>query len=218
MRTPGHDEDLIIGFLHSEGIIHLRSHIDQIKRIEKNVCEAILARDYHYDFSHLQNRMIMSSSCGICGKSNLEAVSFTSKKIPWRSRIVVPGEVISSLSRKMTDAQALFKETGGVHAAALFLKDGELLDIAEDVGRHNALDKLIGSNLRIDWKDKIVMVSGRISFEICQKAAMVGAPVLAAIGPASSMAVEVAEEEGITLVGFVKENGFNIYSCPERIA
>ncbi len=217
MRTPGHDEDLIMGLLFSEGIIHQKNHVARINRIEKNVCEAILDKDYHYDFSLLQSRMVMSSSCGICGKSNLEAVEFESRMLSWSSKCSIDANIVLGLPGAMLAQQSLFHETGGVHAATLFDLDGNMMMIREDIGRHNAMDKLIGSSLGFDLGKTFTLVSGRVSFEICQKAAMAGLPLVAGIGPASSLAVEVAEQEGITLIGFLKDSGFNIYCHADRI-
>ncbi len=217
MRTPGDDNDLIMGLLYCESIIEGPEDIRKILFIDRNVREVVLAKTCHFHIKDIKNRLLSTSSCGICGKSNLEAMAFESKRLAWASRKKIKSELLLKMPALMKSVQNQFVITGGVHAAALFTIGGELKLLKEDVGRHNAMDKLVGSALHIDVKDKLVLVSGRTSYELVQKTAMVGIAILASIGPASSMAVEIAISEGITLVGFLKSNRFNIYSHPERI-
>lgn len=217
MRTPGNDDELAKGLLFSEGIIESNEHILAIHQLDPNVIELTLGPGAHFDFKKYKQRDLMTSSCGICGKSSLEAVSFTSRRLAWSSKIKVNYKVVLSLPGNMRKVQEEFERTGGVHAAGLFDVEGNLLIIREDIGRHNALDKLVGSTIYQDLSKRILLLSGRSSFELVQKTAMLGIPILVSIGPASSMAIEVAAREGITLIGFLKENRFNIYTGQERI-
>ena len=216
MRTPGSDEDLITGFLYTEGIIQSIEEISWIK-IKDNIAEVQLSNTCDYDLTRIKRRLLMSSSCGVCGKTDIKSLQYTSKMLPWSSKVSVSIAMLSQMSQSMKEHQALFAMTGGSHAAALFSKDGELINIKEDIGRHNALDKLIGSSLGLHLSGDIICVSGRTSYEMVQKTAMYGAPILLSVGPASTLAIETAEIDGITLIGFMTDNRCNVYSAGHRV-
>jgi FdhD protein len=170
---------------------------------------------------HLERRrnVLTSSSCGLCGRVTIESLG--AKVAPIDSSLSVPSPVIASLPSKLRERQRVFDETGGLHAAGLFTPDGECESSAEDVGRHNAVDKIVGARLldgRVPIPDRILMVSGRASFEILQKAWIAGIPIVCAVSAPSSLAIELADEAGITLLGFVRNGGFNLYTHPSRIA
>ncbi len=242
MRTPGHDEELAAGFLFAEGFVNAPSEIGEIRRLkdnrgrlEPNALDVVLNVPAAHLRERLRRNFTISSSCGICGKTSIESVQ---RRIPpLRDRIRVNPATLLKMSERMRPAQEVFAATGGLHAAALFVPDGPgrqggatdptLVDeiklevLREDVGRHNAVDKVIGHALLnglTPLTTSVMMVSGRLSFEIVQKAAAAGIPVLAAVSAPSSLAVELGEEVGITLVGFLRERGFNIYTRAERIA
>lgn len=218
MRTPGHDADLSVGFLFTEGIIQ---HIDQIIRIEEvesNVTRIELDQIVKVNLQSLSRNFYTTSSCGVCGKASIDAIHVESAVN--MNSFQVTSKVLESLPSKIIKAQESFQSTGGLHASALFDANGTLLLVREDVGRHNALDKVIGSMLLSNnhqLSDTILLVSGRASFELVQKAAVAGIPVVAAIGAPSSLAVELAQEKGISLIGFLKQDRFNIYTHPNRI-
>ncbi|QOI98947.1 MAG: formate dehydrogenase accessory sulfurtransferase FdhD [Flammeovirgaceae bacterium] len=227
MRTPGHDFELAIGFLFTEGIIRSYQEIESIKHCgdagrqeeKENVVRVELKPDVTIDFQKLQRNFYTTSSCGVCGKSSIEAVAQHCSAVPvsW----TVNPEVIHQLPEALRKAQQVFEYTGGLHASGLFTQEGKLVVIREDVGRHNALDKVIGAMLvknEIPLTNSILLVSGRASFELVQKAAMAGIPVLSAVGAPSSLAVQLAADCGITLLGFVRDNRFNCYSVPERLS
>lgn len=226
MRTPGHDFELALGFLFTEGIIQSYQQIESIKHCEdvgrqeetNNVVRVELKPDIGIDFQKLQRNFYTTSSCGVCGKSSIEAVvqNCTAVPVSW----TVKPEVIHQLPETLHKSQQVFEYTGGLHASGLFTCDGNLELLREDVGRHNALDKVIGAKLvinEIPLTNSILLVSGRASFELVQKAAMAGIPILAAVGAPSSLAVQLAAECGITLLGFVRDNRFNCYSFSERL-
>jgi len=226
MRTPGHDYELAAGFLFTEGIVHTFQQIESIKycvdtgkQEEKdNIVRVELKPDVLIDFDKLQRHFYTSSSCGVCGKSSIDSVKQQCKSI--QSTLKVAEKVIHSLPDKLREAQLVFEHTGGLHASALFNDKGDLILLREDVGRHNALDKVIGAMLfknELPLSNYILLVSGRASFELVQKAAMAGIPVLAAVGAPSSLAVELAEESGMTLIGFLRDQRFNIYTGEERV-
>lgn len=223
MRTPGADFELAAGFLHGEGLIDRGESIRSIRYCtaaeqEYNVVTVQLAEGVPFDA--LQRNFYQTSSCGVCGKASIDAViGAACARVD--SDLVVSPEVIVGLPERLRAAQAVFERTGGLHAAALFTPAGELVRVREDVGRHNALDKLVGASLlagELPWRERIVMVSGRLSFELVQKAARAGAAVLAGVSAPSSLAVELAEAAGVTLCGFVRGPGFNIYAGGARIA
>jgi FdhD protein len=223
MRTPGNDLDLTLGFLFSEGIL---TQVSQVLRLEEKQKENDFWVEVHlnpevvFNPLSLERHFYTTSSCGICGKSSLEAVKNACTVHVPQKRWRVSQEIIRTLPMKLRNAQQNFQFSGGIHACGLFDLEGNLLDIQEDIGRHNALDKLIGKKLRdqeIPILEQILLLSGRASFELLQKAAMAGIRMVCALGAPSSLAVELAENFNITLIGFLKEDRFNIYHAPERI-
>ena len=223
MRTPGHDDELAAGFLLTEGLIRRPNDILKIEACgrneEGNLINVLLAPDVHVDFERLTRHVFASSSCGLCGKATIDAVRGQFPSIT--NNASVSSDVLQSLPDKMRQAQDTFSRTGGLHAAALFDVDGNLLVLREDVGRHNAVDKVLGHALlkdRLPLDRHILLVSGRSSFEIMQKALAGRIPIVAAVSAPSSLAVEFANEAGQTLVGFLREGRMNIYAHPERVA
>jgi FdhD protein len=221
MRTPGNDEELAIGFLFTEGIIIDAQMIDAVTTLSDNSIRISLKENVSPDTGKLQRHFYTSSSCGICGKSSLEALRtmspFLQSAKPWR---IDPG-LLYDLPSKLLQQQEIFGSTGSLHAAALFSRDGALLSLKEDIGRHNALDKLIGSALQkgqLPLEDHILVLSGRTCFELIQKAAMAGIRVVAAVGAPSSLAVNLAKEQDITLIGFLRGQRCNIYAGASRIS
>ena len=227
MRTPGHDEDLSVGFLFTEGIIRTRSDVQGVvARGQRaadgliNVVRVELAPDVAVDFKRLERNFYMTSSCGVCGKASIDAVAVQGQYDVGAVDFRMTGDALGRLPAALKTKQAVFEQTGGLHASGLFDSTGEIVALREDVGRHNALDKLIGHALmrgEVPLKDRGVIISGRASFELMQKAKMAGLPLVAAVGAPSSLAVELAREFGITLVGFLKSDRFNVYSRPDRI-
>jgi FdhD protein len=222
MRTPGNDTDLAAGFLFTEGIIKHRTDIIQIieNASASNTVLVILHRDVKPDLQNAERNFYVSSSCGICGKSSIDSVRNNVAIFSTEKNVEVSSTVLQKLGSKLHDEQRAFQSTGGLHACAVFDTDGKLILLREDVGRHNALDKLIGNifmNGGIPLQDSILLLSGRASFELIQKATAAGIRIIAAIGAPSSLAVEMATEAGITLIGFLKSDRFNIYSGKERI-
>jgi len=214
MRTPGHDEELSLGFLRSEGIPAIHAHATA--DLAANVIDVDV--DGEFDFDRLQRNFYTSSSCGVCGKGALEAVAVEAPRV--KSDLSVSAEVVSELPDRLREAQPTFAATGGLHATGLFEAGGELLAVREDVGRHNAMDKVIGWALReglLPLADKILCVSGRLSFELVQKAAVAGCPIMVAVGAPSTLAVDLARDRGITLCGFVRGGRINVYSEAGRI-
>ncbi|TGE16118.1 formate dehydrogenase accessory sulfurtransferase FdhD [Hymenobacter elongatus] len=228
MRTPGHDMELTAGFLLTEGIIRSRADLTGIRYcpdVEKeeereNVVRAELAESLDVSLPRLERHFYTSSSCGVCGKTSIDAVHAAACPVLPTTGPYVAAEVIHALPARQRAAQALFEQTGGLHAAALFSPEGALLLLREDVGRHNALDKVIGAALLQEWlplHNTVLLVSGRASFELVQKAAVAGIPVLAAVGAPSSLAVRAATDFGMTLCGFVRQQRYNIYCGAWRI-
>lgn len=226
MRTPGNDLELTVGFLFTEGIISKTSdltHIDHCTDSQGERSENVVRAEIHpnvdFDWTSLQRNFYTSSSCGICGKASIESLQQICP-LPIESEMKVEPDVIHQLSLKMREKQSVFEHTGGLHAAALFTSRGELILMREDVGRHNALDKVIGAavfkNL-IPINDHVILLSGRCCYELIQKSVLAGLPIIAAVGAPSSLAVETARSFGQTLLGFVRNNSFNIYSHGERI-
>jgi FdhD protein len=222
MRTPGDDEYLAAGLLYGEGIVN---HPDDIEVIESstrrpNVVNVRLRPDVQMEIQTATRRFSAGSSCGVCGTTGLDAAiaRAAATRIADTGPIDLP--LLLGLPERMREAQAKFGDTGGIHAAALFDFSGNLLTVAEDVGRHNAFDKLVGECLmlgRLPLKEHIILLSGRASFELVQKALRSGVSILAAIGAPSSLAVNLAVASGMTLVGFLREKHFNLYSSPQRI-
>jgi FdhD protein len=224
MRTPGNDESLALGFLFTEGIIKHGSDVQSIHVAEDpsgNALTVQLKSHVTVDLAKLERHFYTTSSCGVCGKASLEAVqqqcNIELPKTQWK----VPSQVLYSLPDSLRNQQANFAQTGGIHGCALFDLDGHFILSAEDVGRHNALDKLIGQSIlsmpTIPLCNHILMLSGRISFELVQKAAMAGIRFIAAVGAPSSLAIDLAEDMGITLVGFLRGERCNIYTHPHRV-
>jgi FdhD protein len=227
MRTPGEDESLAVGFLFTEGIIGSRDQISAVRHCGKpspdkgirNTILVELADGIEVDLKRLERHFYTSSSCGVCGKSSIEALHTGPRKIE-SGGPAISSEVIHRLPAVGIANQSTFEKTGGLHASAIFNADGEIEAIAEDVGRHNALDKVIGAKFlsgELPLSEKILLVSGRASFELVQKALMAGIPIMAAVGAPSSLAVELAREFGMTLIGFVRDERFNIYTGGSRI-
>jgi FdhD protein len=227
MRTPGSDEELAAGFLFTEGIVDEPSQIEEVERCapnaegKRNVVRVRLAEGTRVDRESLTRHVYTSSSCGVCGKTSIEAVRVRQAYPIRECSARIAARVIHQLPETLQSHQSGFRRTGGIHAAALFDLGGALLDVREDVGRHNAVDKLIGATfLRggLPLDDRILMLSGRAGFELVQKAARAGVPVVGAVSAPSSLAVELARETGMTLLAFVRETRFNCYSRPDRIA
>jgi FdhD protein len=226
MRTPGHDEELAAGFLFAEGFINHPRELGEIRRVrgrkgapEPNALDVVLNVPADGLRTRLKRNFVMSASCGVCGKTSIDSIRRRVKS-PSDSARVAPATLLA-LSTNLLAAQRIFAATGGLHGAAIFSLDGTMLAIREDVGRHNAVDKVIGyalTNEMLPLARHLMMVSGRLSFEIVQKAAAAGVPILAAVSAPSSLAVELAEEVGTTLVGFLRDGSFNIYTRPDRIA
>ena len=227
MRTPGNDFELAVGFLFAEGIIKSARDVVTVEhcgppspdRGIHNTVKVTLAEGVSFDTSSLSRHVFTSSSCGICGKASLEAISV---QLPSRREhsFAITAETLQRLPERLQARQAEFSRTGGLHAAGLFTATGEIRRTREDVGRHNALDKLVGSLVLGDESasELGLLLSGRMSFELIQKAAMAAIPLVAAIGPPSSLAVDLAVSRGMTLVGFLRADRFNIYTSPERVA
>ncbi|MFD8079319.1 formate dehydrogenase accessory sulfurtransferase FdhD [Streptomyces sp. NPDC059718] len=231
MRTPGDDFALAAGFLVSEGVLGSADELANIVYCAGatvdgsntyNVVDVRLAPGVPVPDITLERNVYTTSSCGLCGKASLDAVRTTARwAINDASPLRLEPALLSALPDRLRAAQRVFDRTGGLHAAALFTSEGELLDVREDVGRHNAVDKLVGRALQqglLPLAGKILMVSGRASFELAQKAVMAGIPVLAAVSAPSSLAVDLAAESGLTLVGFLRGTSMNVYAGEERIA
>ena len=230
MRTPGDDEALAAGFLATEGILDSREDLEELTvgptedasglGLAPNVARVALRDGVDPDLDRLSRHVFTSSSCGVCGKATLEAlVARGLTRISGDDFRIVP-DLLRSLPEKLLEGQSTFAETGGLHATALVDAKGQVTDLAEDVGRHNAMDKLLGRRfLANDWplSDCLVMVSGRASFELVQKALVAGVPMLVAVGAPSSLAVELADSFGMTLVGFLSSKRFNLYCHSQRI-
>ena len=228
MRTPGNDFELAAGFLHGEGVIGSREDLAQITYCvdpgvdaaqQYNIVNVTLRPDAAPDLAPLDRHFTISSACGVCGKASLDALQLRS------CPVILPGpevpvEVLYGLPDTLQQAQGVFRKTGGLHAAALFDENGQLLALREDVGRHNALDKLVGWALmegKLPLSQGILLVSGRSSFEILQKSLAAGLPIVCAISAPSSLAVDLARQFGITLVGFLRDERCNVYTSRERI-
>ncbi|MGZ4120429.1 MAG: formate dehydrogenase accessory sulfurtransferase FdhD [Actinomycetota bacterium] len=225
MRTPGNDFELAAGFLFSEGMVRAREHIAKVSYCASGPPEQLynqvtveLANGAPFDPAQMQRNFYTTSSCGVCGKASLDAVRVAIEPIPEGPE--VEHEIFGALPKKLRARQRIFERTGGLHAAGLFDPAGNLELIREDVGRHNAVDKVLGKLLmdgKVPASKRILQVSGRTSFEIVQKAAVAGIPIVSAVSAPSSLAVSLAEELGMTLVGFVRGDSFNVYAGPRRI-
>jgi FdhD protein len=213
MRTPGHDEELALGFLISEGVSAVRASLPH--DLAQNSVDVEVE---DFDFERLARNFYTSSSCGVCGKGALEAVAVEAPRV--ESDLVVPARLVAELPERLRESQPTFAATGGLHATGLFSADGELLAVREDVGRHNAMDKVVGwafGQGLLPLSDKMLCVSGRLSFELVQKAAVAGCPLVVAVGAPSTLAVDLARNRGVTLCGFVRGGRVNVYSEPRRI-
>jgi FdhD protein len=225
MRTPGHEAELAAGFLRTEGLVEDHAVVTGFDRGDPAGSaqpddEITVRLAVPFDSSRVAERhFVATASCGICGRASIDEIAVRCDPIP--AGPVVAAETLLALPGRLREAQAVFDATGGIHAAGLFDVAGTLLAVREDIGRHNALDKLIGGRFlagELPLHDRIVLLSGRLGFELVQKAAVAGVPVLAAVSAPSDLAVEAAERLGVTLVGFLRGDGFNVYAHPDRIA
>ena len=223
MRTPGNDDELAAGFLFTEGIVSESTHIESVASsiLDENKVVVTLSDDFQPKLRSLERNFYTTSSCGVCGKASIDAIKTVSAYQNESGEMLVDKQVFFALRDQLNHQQRIFESTGGLHASALFDLNGGFLKLKEDVGRHNALDKLIGHaflNGQLPLANHILLLSGRASFELIQKAAMAGIKIVAAIGAPSSLAAALAEESNITLIGFLKNEKFNIYSGFERIS
>jgi FdhD protein len=227
MRTPGHDYELAAGFLYNEGVIHDKLDLVQMTYCvgsdratqEYNALRVQLRSDTLPDLAALERHFFTTSACGVCGKTMLGDLAQRPLP-PLTTALQVDPQIITQLPDTLRQAQNLFETTGGLHAAALFTAEGQLLAVREDVGRHNALDKLIGwglLNRQLPFTDRIILVSGRASYELLQKCRVAGAPIFCAVSAPSSLAVELADQFGLTLIGFLRGGRFNLYTGRERL-
>jgi FdhD protein len=223
MRTPGGDFELAVGFLFTEGLITPAD----VSRVA--YCDTLPGEDQQYnivsvtvnrpfDFDRLKRNFYATSSCGVCGKAALDDIEVRCAPVAEGTRVAA--DMLLALPMALRKAQKVFDRTGGLHAAGLFSANGELVSVREDVGRHNAVDKVIGEQVlavHVPLADHVLQVSGRLSFEIVQKAAVAGVPVLSAVGAPSSLALDAAERLGVTVIGFVRDGGCNVYTHPDRV-
>jgi FdhD protein len=222
MRTPGSDAELALGFLYGEGLLREPRDVVDVRPCGPtgNVMRVTVRADLPVDLDRLKRNFYTTSSCGVCGKASIEAVTANVGIRAIGGNLVVRESALRVMPDVLRAVQAGFAETGGMHAVGLFTADGELAASREDVGRHNAMDKLVGSALmhgELPWSNRIVLLSGRASFELLQKAMMAGAPLVAAIGAPSTLALELAQSAGITLVAFLRSGGCNVYCHPSRV-
>lgn len=227
MRTPGSDFELARGFLLTEGLIGQRDDIDTVRYCRGdepvnsyNVLEVVLRQGLAVPDLDITRNFYTTSSCGVCGKASLDAVRLSSRHSPGDDPSTVSVATLNALPARLRSAQKIFATTGGLHGAALFGSDGTLLAVREDIGRHNAVDKVIGWALeadRIPLSGSVLLVSGRASFELTQKSVMAGIPIMAAVSAPSSLAVDLAAQSGLTLVAFLREDSMNVYSRADRV-
>jgi FdhD protein len=228
MRTPGHDEDLVRGFLFNERVVEQINHIDNIELVGdpvgqyklKNKAVASINNSENIDIDKIKRNFLTNSSCGVCGKTSLDSLEIIKKDKILKSIPKINHEIIMKSPLMLKQNQSEFEKTGGIHASGLFDKKGNVIALREDVGRHNALDKLIGSVLKenlLDNSSQFLTCSGRLNFDLVQKALMANIGVLVGVGAPTSLAVDLAKKFNMTLVGFVKDKSFNIYSNDERI-
>jgi FdhD protein len=223
MRTPGDDENLAVGLLYGEGIVNQASDVDAVESSTRrpNVVNVRLRPEVHMEMQTATRRFSAGSSCGVCGTTGLDAAIARAAATRIAPTRAIELALLFTLPERMRSAQSKFGDTGGIHAAALFDFSGGLITVAEDVGRHNAFDKLVGELLmagRLPLNEHIILLSGRASFELTQKALRTGVGILAAIGAPSSLAVNLAVASGLTLVGFLREKHCNVYSSPQRLS
>jgi FdhD protein len=219
MRTPGNDLELTLGFLFTEGIIKNYDQVKSANNLTENIVCVELKEDVTFEIRKLEKHFYTSSSCGVCGKSSIDAINTISSSAS-HSSFQINSSLLYRLPELLKNSQNVFEKTGGLHASALFNKVGELILLREDVGRHNALDKIIGAALQnnlLPLENYILLLSGRASFELIQKATMAGIKIVAAIGAPSSLAVKLANERLMTLIGFLRDDRFNIYCGTENI-
>lgn len=225
MRTPGQDQELAIGFLFTEGIIVSKTDLaDSLTYpLGENKILVHLSETATFEPDQLKRNFYTTSSCGVCGKESIEAIHQACRIAPRNNTLLVDKDIVFSLPDRLKEVQKTFISTGGIHAAAFFNANGTLINFREDVGRHNALDKLIGAEIlkadseELNLQDRLLLLSGRASFELIQKAAMAGVRIVCALGAPSSLAVETAQSFGMTLIGFLKSHSANIYCGPERL-
>jgi len=222
MRTPGHDAELATGFLYGEGVLREARDITGTGHCGStgNILRVTVRADLPLDLARVTRNFYTTSSCGVCGKASIDAVTASAGHRRIASDLVVREPVLRGLPDSLRKSQSGFAETGGMHAVGIFTAEGELVASREDVGRHNAMDKLVGASLaanQLPWSKRVVLLSGRASFELLQKAMMAGAPVVAAIGAPSTLAVELAESAGVTLVAFLRPGGCNVYTHSWRV-
>ena len=220
MRTPGDDMALSLGFLFTEGLIDDYNAIADVVQKDENTVNIIPEEGTVISAGSIERNFYSTSSCGVCGKASVDTIRTKSMYLPPAKKISISDKTLFTLQERLLTVQSAFEMTGGLHACALFAPDGRYLFHSEDVGRHNALDKLIGHTLmagRLPLDEHILLLSGRASFELVQKASMAGIPVIAAVGAPSSLAIDLAKENQQTLIGFLKKSGFNIYSGDERV-
>ncbi len=220
MRTPGHDIDLAAGFLATEGVIASPADLSEIRMCDANVADVTLAPGVRLPMERLQRNFITTSACGVCGKDSIDAIRVQGRYDVSADRVRVAPGVLAALPGRLREAQRVFASTGGLHAAGIFTAAGTLLALREDVGRHNAVDKVTGWALRegrLPLTGCVLLVSGRASFELTQKAMMAGLPVLAAVSAPSSLAADLAGEAGMTLVGFLRGASMNVYTGAHRL-
>jgi FdhD protein len=229
MRTPGDDFDLAIGFLVSEGVVHAADDVSGVRYCAGatadgsntyNVVDVTLAAGVDPPAASLERNFYTTSSCGLCGKASLDAVRTSAAWSVAEDPLVIGADTLATFPETLRAAQRVFDSTGGLHAAALFTAGGALLCLREDVGRHNAVDKVVGQAMRsglLPLRETVLMVSGRASFELVQKAVMAGIPMLAAVSAPSSLAVDLAAESGLTLVGFLRGSSMNVYAGADRV-
>ena len=227
MRTPGNDEELCLGFLFSEGIIQSKEDVMSIKYCgnqdiaeeRNNVMRVELLPAIKFDSAQFSRNFYTASSCGVCGKASIESLAIICKTLS-HNNFKINGPILFELPNKLQMGQTIFEHTGGLHASGFFDEDGNIVMLREDVGRHNALDKLIGAFLlqgMIPLSEGILILSGRVSFDLVQKTIRAGIPIMAAVGAPSSLAVNVAKSYGVTLIGFLKADKYNIYSEQQRV-
>ena len=222
MRTPGHDAELAVGFLYGEGLLREPRDVIEARHCgpSGNVVRVTVRADLPLDLDRLNRNFYTTSSCGVCGKASIDAVTASAGIRRVTGDLVVREAVLRIMPDTLRAAQAGFAETGGMHAVGLFTAEGEMLGVREDVGRHNAMDKLVGDAFlegALPWSERVLLLSGRASFELIQKAMMAGASMVAAIGAPSTLAVQLAESAGITLVAFLRSGGCNVYCHAARV-
>ncbi len=229
MRTPGNDFELALGFLFNEGIITHKEQIREVRHCieikdpseEGNILIVYLDPDFKPDLTHLERNFYTNSSCGVCGKTSIEHLSQVGCQILPDDDFVISREILKQLPAKIRSEQLVFAHTGGIHASGLFTQKGQMVHIREDIGRHNSLDKLVGAKFikgDLPLRQSVCLISGRAGFEMVQKSIVAGIPVLAAVGAPSSLACQLAQAYNLTLIGFLKEKSFNIYSGLKRIS